>query len=80
MWRGTKLALRDVSLMNEIFFFFLISFPFFGFFFFQLSSSLALESRVRLGCESIGPTPKGIRDARGKAFLNTHMQRGNVHP
>ncbi|XP_040983866.1 FYN-binding protein 2 isoform X3 [Aquila chrysaetos chrysaetos] len=62
--------------MRFFFFFFPpISFPFF-FFFFQLSSGLALESRVRLGCESISPTPKGIKDAWGKAFLNAHVQRG----
>lgn len=48
--------------------------------FFQLSSSLALESGIGLGCEGIGPTLEGIRDAGGKAFLHAHVQRGNVHP
>lgn len=50
MWRGTKLALRDVSLMNEIFFFFLISFPFFVVFFFSalLKLGSGKQGQVRL--------------------------------
>ncbi|XP_027636237.2 FYN-binding protein 2 isoform X2 [Falco peregrinus] len=44
------------------------------------SLSLALESKVRLGCESIGPTPRPLRMVGARLSSVSTCRGGNVQP